>query len=57
MIAQLAAAGLSNKEIGTRLFLSHRTVSSHLYRIVPRLEITSRAMLRDALLRLERGPA
>ena len=57
VIAQLAAAGLSNKEIGTRLFLSHRTVSSHLYRIFPRLEITSRAMLRDALLRLERGPA
>ena len=31
-IAQLAAAGLSNKEIGQRLYLSHRTVGSHLYR-------------------------
>lgn len=48
-IAQLAASGLSNKEIGQRLYLSHRTVSSHLYRIFPKLGITSRAALRDAL--------
>ncbi len=48
-IAQLAAAGLSNREIGERLFLSHRTVGSHLYRIFPKLGITARAQLRDAL--------
>jgi DNA-binding CsgD family transcriptional regulator len=48
-IARLAAAGLSNKEIGERLFLSHRTVGSHLYQIFPKLGITSRAALRDAL--------
>jgi DNA-binding CsgD family transcriptional regulator len=48
-IAQLAARGLSNREIGERLFLSHRTIESHLYRIFPKLEITSRAQLRDAL--------
>ncbi|WP_062430818.1 AAA family ATPase [Herbidospora daliensis] len=48
-VAQLAASGLSNKEIGERLFLSPRTVSAHLYRIFPRLGITSRAALRDAL--------
>ena len=36
-IAQLAAAGLSNREIGERLFLSHRTIGSHLYRIFPKL--------------------
>lgn len=48
-IAQLAARGLTNKQIGERLFLSHRTVSSHLYRIFPKLGITSRAALRDAL--------
>jgi DNA-binding CsgD family transcriptional regulator len=48
-IAQLAAEGLSNREIGERLFLSHRTIGSHLYRIFPKLEITSRAQLRDAL--------
>ena len=40
-IAQLAA-GMSNKEIGERLFLSHRTVGSHLYQIFPKLGITSR---------------
>ncbi len=48
-IAQLAAEGLSNREIGERLFLSHRTIGSHLYRIFPKLGITSRAQLRDAL--------
>ncbi len=48
-IASLAAEGLSNREIGERLFLSHRTIGSHLYRIFPKLEITSRAQLRDAL--------
>ncbi|MDH2426345.1 LuxR family transcriptional regulator [Sphaerisporangium sp. TRM90804] len=48
-VARLAAAGLSNKEIGERLFLSSRTVGAHLYRIFPKLGITSRAALRDAL--------
>jgi ATP/maltotriose-dependent transcriptional regulator MalT len=44
-IARLAAEGLSNREIGERLYLSPRTVGSHLYRIYPKLEITSRAQL------------
>jgi DNA-binding CsgD family transcriptional regulator len=48
-IAELAASGLSNKEIGERLFLSHRTVSDHLHKIFPKLGITTRAALRDAL--------
>ena len=48
-IAELAAAGLSNREIGERLFLSHRTVGSHLYRMFPKLGITARAQLRTAL--------
>jgi DNA-binding NarL/FixJ family response regulator len=48
-IAQLAASGLSNKQIGERLYLSHRTVGAHLYRIFPKLGVTSRAGLRDAL--------
>ena len=48
-IAQLAAAGLSNQEIGQRLFISHRTVSTHLYRLYPKLGIASRSELRDAL--------
>ncbi|MFF2996617.1 helix-turn-helix transcriptional regulator [Streptomyces sp. NPDC057950] len=48
-IARLAASGLTNKQVAERLFLSHRTVGAHLYQIYPKLGITSRAMLRDAL--------
>jgi DNA-binding NarL/FixJ family response regulator len=48
-IAELAADGLSNREIGERLYLSHRTVGSHLYRLFPKLGVTSRAQLRGAL--------
>lgn len=44
-IAELAALGLSNKEIGQRLYLSPRTIGSHLYRIFPKLHITSRTEL------------
>jgi DNA-binding CsgD family transcriptional regulator len=48
-IAQLASEGLSNREIGEQLYLSHRTVESHLYRLFPKLGVTSRGQLRDAL--------
>lgn len=48
-IARMAASGLSNREIGQQLFLSHRTVGAHLYRVFPKLGITSRGQLRDAL--------
>jgi DNA-binding NarL/FixJ family response regulator len=48
-VAELAAAGLSNREIGERLFMSPRTVSTHLYRVFPKLGITSRADLAAAL--------
>ena len=44
-VAQLAAKGLSNKDIGEQLFLSPRTVASHLYRIFPKLGIRSRSQL------------
>lgn len=52
-IARLAAQGLTNKQIAERLYLSHRTVGAHLYRIFPKLGITTRAALRDALTRWE----
>jgi DNA-binding CsgD family transcriptional regulator len=45
----LAAAGLINKQIGERLYLSHRTVGAHLHRAYRKLGITTRAALRDAL--------
>jgi DNA-binding CsgD family transcriptional regulator len=51
-VARLAASGLSNRQIGERLFLSPRTVGAHLYRAFPKLGVTSRAALRDALARV-----
>jgi len=52
-VAQMAASGLSNKEIADRLFLSHRTVGSHLYRAFPKLGIVSRSDLAQALASME----
>ncbi|PWI12927.1 LuxR family transcriptional regulator [Streptomyces sp. Act143] len=52
-IATLAATGLTNKQIAERLFLSHRTIGAHLYQIYPKLNISSRAALRDALAALD----
>jgi DNA-binding CsgD family transcriptional regulator len=48
-IAQLAAEGLTNREIGQRLYLSHRTVSTHLHRIFPKLGVTARTELKTVL--------
>ena len=48
-IAGLAASGLTNKQIAERLYISHRTVGAHLYRIFPKLGVSARAGLRDAL--------
>jgi len=44
-IAQLAAQGLSNKVIGARLYLSHRTVGYHLHHVFSKTGITSRSGL------------
>jgi DNA-binding CsgD family transcriptional regulator len=56
-IARLASEGLTNREIGQQLYLSHRTVSSHLYRIFPKLGTTSRSELTSALERVAVKPA
>jgi DNA-binding NarL/FixJ family response regulator len=48
-IASLAASGLTNKQIGEKLFVSPRTVGDHLHKVFPKLGINTRAALRDAL--------
>ena len=50
-IVRLASDGLTNREIGDRLFLSPRTVSSHLYRSFPKLGVADRHQLRDVIAR------
>jgi DNA-binding CsgD family transcriptional regulator len=49
-VARLARDGFSNPEIGTRLFLSPRTVEWHLRKVFGKLGISSRRQLRDAAL-------
>ncbi|MGW6929483.1 LuxR C-terminal-related transcriptional regulator [Lentzea sp. NPDC054927] len=49
-IARMASDGLTNKEIGERLHLSHRTVSTHLHRIFPKLGVVARTDLKQALM-------
>ena len=48
-IVILAGRGLTNTEIADRLFLSPRTVASHLYRSYPKLGIAGRHQIHDLL--------
>ncbi|WP_433470129.1 ATP-binding protein [Spirillospora sp. CA-128828] len=44
-VVRLAAAGLSNREIGAQLYLSPRTVGHHLYKAYPKIGVTRRMEL------------
>jgi DNA-binding NarL/FixJ family response regulator len=44
-VARLVADGLTNKQIGTRLFISERTVDSHVRSILNKLGFNSRAQI------------
>ncbi|HEX4291918.1 MAG TPA: AAA family ATPase [Trebonia sp.] len=55
-VARMAAEGLSNRQIAERLYMSHRTVASHLYRIFPKLGIGSRSQLIALSLDLPAAP-
>jgi DNA-binding CsgD family transcriptional regulator len=48
-IAELARAGLTNPEIGARMFLSPRTVQYHLGKVFAKLDLKSRHELENAL--------
>jgi DNA-binding CsgD family transcriptional regulator len=56
-IVELAAEGLTNREIGQRLYLSHRTIETHLYRVFPKIGITSRAQLKSVIDKAPRDAA
>jgi DNA-binding CsgD family transcriptional regulator len=48
-IAELAAAGLTNREIAQRLFVTDRTVEGHLTRVFAKLKVKARTDLSNAL--------
>ena len=44
-VASLVVKGMTNREIGARLYISHRTVEAHLTRVLSKLDVTSRVQV------------
>jgi DNA-binding CsgD family transcriptional regulator len=55
-IAALVATGRSNREIAEQLYVSRRTVETHLTHVFQKLEISNRAQLQERLSRDGTGP-
>ena len=53
-VAGLVAEGLSNPQIGERLYISHRTVQTHLAHVFAKLDISARAQLAAEVTRRRR---
>ncbi|HET9773002.1 MAG TPA: helix-turn-helix transcriptional regulator [Acidimicrobiia bacterium] len=51
-VVTLAASGLTNREVASRLHVSLRTIENHLYRAFPKLGVSSRRELSE----LSSGP-
>lgn len=54
-IAELVARGLTNRQVATKLVVSHRTVDGHIERIFTKLDFTSRAQLASWVESLQRA--
>jgi DNA-binding CsgD family transcriptional regulator len=54
-VARLVADGLTNREIAERMFLSPRTIGTHLYRIYPKLDVSTRTELAAVMIRQRRN--
>ncbi len=56
-VASLVADGLTNPQIGDRLYISRRTVQTHLVHIFAKLDIASRAQLAAEVTRHQWEPS
>jgi DNA-binding CsgD family transcriptional regulator len=56
-VIDLVAEGLSNPQIAERLYLSRRTVQSHMYNIFKKLRVISRSQLAAKVVERRHAPS